>query len=373
MTWLQFSTFVSSFLVHVKKDLKHQIITFHSSKTGNNPGIVSEGSCVTEPHCPEVSFFQSDEAKWMFEDALGTRTVRILSPDKRSWLVAQILQGRGFRKFFTTRAVVWHGPVGHPSPDDFDFMLRSLHKSLPFYTLFVQFRMAQEMEWLEEVFRDFNYSRYDRLNLLTPVADMERAWLAMSASRRRQIKKSVAAGLTVSFTPNPHEVKQFYQLLSRLYKQRIWKPVPQEAFFHRLNHLFQKGKIQGCFAVCIFEGRVVGGIICPETPGEVLHELYICGDDKTLSKRQVYPSVVATWAAMTEASGRGCHTFDFMGMGVPQRPYGVRDFKARFGGRWVNPGRWNKRYNRLLYIVVELLYNISYIIMHRFRLKERDL
>lgn len=309
----------------------------------------------------------------MFENAMGTRTLQVFSPDKQSWLLAQVIEGHGIKKLFTTRVVVWHGPAGHPSADDFDAMLRTLHKQLPWYTLFVQFRMDKEVDWLNEVFRDFNYVRSDRLNLLTPVVDIEHAWLTMSASRRRQIRKSVTAGLTVSFSPQNDEVKQFYQLLSRLYKQRVWKPVPREPFFQRINQLFQQGMISGCFAVCLFEGRVVGGIICPETQGKVLHELYVCGDDKALNKKQVYPSVVATWAGICEASARGCHTFDFMGMGVPNRPYGVRDFKARFGGKWVNPGRWNRKYNHFLYFLVELAYNIIFLTMRRFRLKDKDL
>ena len=36
---------------------------------------------------------------------------------------------------------------------------------------------------------------------------------------------------------------------------------------------------------------------------------------------------------------RNCHVYDFGGAGKPDEEYGVRDFKAKFGGNLVNFGR----------------------------------
>ena len=48
----------------------------------------------------------------------------------------------------------------------------------------------------------------------------------------------------------------------------------------------------------------------------------------------------------------GCNRFDMMGAGKPDEAYGVRDFKARFGGEQVE-------YGRFLYIRKSLLYWIG--------------
>jgi lipid II:glycine glycyltransferase (peptidoglycan interpeptide bridge formation enzyme) len=45
------------------------------------------------------------------------------------------------------------------------------------------------------------------------------------------------------------------------------------------------------------------------------------------------------WYALEWSSEHGYHTFDFGGGGKPDEEYGVRDFKAKFGGRLVNFGR----------------------------------
>jgi len=48
-----------------------------------------------------------------------------------------------------------------------------------------------------------------------------------------------------------------------------------------------------------------------------------------------------------------------MGLGKPEEPYGVRDFKARFGGRWVNYGRFSRVNKRVGYAISELIYNLK--------------
>ena len=55
--------------------------------------------------------------------------------------------------------------------------------------------------------------------------------------------------------------------------------------------------------------------------------------------------------------------FDMMGAGKPDEAYGVRDFKAKFGGKEVEHGRW-------LAITKPLLYRIGVLgvkILKRFK------
>ncbi len=65
---------------------------------------------------------------------------------------------------------------------------------------------------------------------------------------------------------------------------------------------------------------------------------YVAGLDKDFAG--IYPSVLANWAGIRYAWLLGYQAFDFMGAGNPAIPYGVRDFKARFGGEATNHGRY---------------------------------
>ncbi len=104
----------------------------------------------------------------------------------------------------------------------------------------------------------------------------------------------------------------------------------------------------GRFLLVWFDGRVIGGIYCPVLERRSIFEFYICGLDREY--RDQYPSVMATWAAMDYASSNGIPCFDLMGAGVSGKDYGVREFKARFGGRQEEYGRFLKINNRFLYM-----------------------
>ena len=81
-----------------------------------------------------------------------------------------------------------------------------------------------------------------------------------------------------------------------------------------------------------------------------VYEWFECGRDAEYEKQ--YPSVMATYAGMAYAAEHGIARCDFMGAGVPGVPYGVRDFKERFGGKMVEHGRF-------LYIAKPILYQIG--------------
>ena len=87
--------------------------------------------------------------------------------------------------------------------------------------------------------------------------------------------------------------------------------------------------------------------MCPIKSEKAIYEFYVCGLDSEFKDQ--YPSVIATWAAMEYANQNNIPKFDFMGAGSPDDTYGVRDFKARFGGELVEHGRYINILNPLLY------------------------
>lgn len=58
---------------------------------------------------------------------------------------------------------------------------------------------------------------------------------------------------------------------------------------------------------------------------------------------------MATYAAIEYANEHNIPLFDFMGAGKPREAYGVREFKARFGGELVEHGRFLCIRKALLY------------------------
>jgi lipid II:glycine glycyltransferase (peptidoglycan interpeptide bridge formation enzyme) len=65
---------------------------------------------------------------------------------------------------------------------------------------------------------------------------------------------------------------------------------------------------------------------------------YIGGDRE---QRALYPNDALTWHSLQWGKQNGYHCFDWGGAGVPNKPYGPREFKSKYGGQLVNYGRAN--------------------------------
>lgn len=81
-----------------------------------------------------------------------------------------------------------------------------------------------------------------------------------------------------------------------------------------------------------------------------VYEWFECGLNAECKDQ--YPSVMATWGGIQLAHQSGCTRYDMMGAGEPGVPYGVRDFKAEFGGQMVEHGRF-------LYVCKPMLYRLG--------------
>jgi lipid II:glycine glycyltransferase (peptidoglycan interpeptide bridge formation enzyme) len=175
------------------------------------------------------------------------------------------------------------------------------------------------------------------LNSIVNCSDETAAWKAISESKRRQIKKALKSGVSIEENPTERQVAEFYDILLRLYKSKVNKPLIEKEYFLELMDL-QSPPYHVKFLLVMYESSVIGGIVAPISHNRVIHEHYVAGLDAEYKNQ--YPSIVATWAAIDYASKNGIQCFDFMGAGKPDEEYGVRDFKLKFGGELIEPGRY---------------------------------
>ena len=167
----------------------------------------------------------------------------------------------------------------------------------------------------------------------------------MSEQRIRQVKKAFKNGATICEAQSEQEIRDWYRILSQLYREKVRTPLFSEEFFMQF---YREGV--GKYLLVKHQGKVIGGMMCPILDGKAIYEWFVCGLDEEY--RELYPSVMATYAAIEYAKAKGLPLFDFMGAGKPTVPYGVRDFKMEFGGELVEHGRF-------LYIRRPLLYWIG--------------
>jgi serine/alanine adding enzyme len=98
-----------------------------------------------------------------------------------------------------------------------------------------------------------------------------------------------------------------------------------------------------------WEGRLIGGI-CILCYRNTLVDWY-AGSMRSYLKK--YPNDLLPWEVFKWGNSRGFSEFDFGGAGKPDKEYGVRDYKKKFGGRFVNFGRFEKIHKRIMYSIVK--------------------
>lgn len=266
----------------------------------------------------------------------------------------------------TYRTIVYGGPIllqGTRLEKELtlQMLVRAMQDKVHKKSLFTQFRNLHNLNDHVPVFRSMGFNWHDHLNLVVDTSSRETAWMGMSQSRRRQVSKSLEAGAQLIYDPSKAQIDAFYDLLHKLYIRKVKKPLPSRAFFHLLADGSKSiPSAYGKVILLSLDNRIIGGIACTVMENKALYEWYVCGLDQEFACKGIYPSVLLTWSAMEYAAKRNIPAFDFMGLGSPDKPYGVRNFKKKFGGELVNNGRFSMVNRKFLYQIAEIGYRLLY-------------
>jgi lipid II:glycine glycyltransferase (peptidoglycan interpeptide bridge formation enzyme) len=294
-----------------------------------------EGFIFNHPH---GSFFQSIKAFHFFQTIDNHEPVMIAAVDQEkivgSLLAVIVKEGDGLKGYFSRRFIVWGGPlVKDDDPVVWASLLETLGEVTKGKAIYTEFRNFRDLAELQYVYKDAGFQFNEHLNYIVTIPSLEKARAGLSKSKKRQINKSIKTGAKIVQAVNLAQVEEFYDILKQLYREKVKKPLPGFDFFSR----FFQDKSLGIFLLIQLDERIIGGIMCPVYK-DTMYEWFVCGLDGEI--KDVYPSVLATWAPIAHAAENGLTCFDFMGAGKPNQDYGVREFKSKFGGDLVNFGRF---------------------------------
>lgn len=206
------------------------------------------------------------------------------------------------------------------------FIALSPHRLTPIY---IETRNLHDYSRWKSVFEANSFAYQPHLNIQVTCNAVH----SMSEQRVRQVRKALKNGVEICQAQSEQEIRDWYQILKQLYRKKVRTPLWSEDFFLQ----FYRNGV-GKYLLIKYEGKIIGGMMCPILADKTIYEWYVCGLDEDF--REYYPSVVATYAAIEYAKEHGLPLFDFMGAGKPNVPYGVRDFKMEFGGELVEHGRY---------------------------------
>ena len=237
------------------------------------------------------------------------------------------------KQYLTCRAIIIGGPLlANDATDEEVATLLKAIKLLGDKAIYVETRNFNDYSRWKTVFTHSGFAYQPHLNFHVDCTQ-ENMLATMSESRRRQIKKAIKSGVAIVEAQSQEDVRTYYDILKDLYKNKVKTPLFPLDFFLRF---YENGF--GKYLLVKYEDKIIGGIMCPILKGRTIYEWFVCGMDEQYKNQ--YPSVMATYAAIEYAQQNGLSRFDFMGAGKPEEAYGVRDFKARFGGEQVEHGRF---------------------------------
>ena len=199
--------------------------------------------------------------------------------------------------------------------------------------IYIETRNFNDYSQWKDIFEINGFGYQKHLDYHINTTSLELAQHNIGKHRWRYIRLSMRDGAQIVEHPTLEQVRTFYTILQDLYRTKVRTPLWSWEFFERLYHIEHARYI-----LVELDGQIVGGTACVCLPGKAVYEWYACGLDNC--RDDIRPLSVAIWGEMQYAAENGYPLFDFMGAGKPDEPYGVRDFKAEFGGELVEHGRF---------------------------------
>ncbi len=308
---------------------------------------------------PTGNVFHTPEMFQVFERAAGyrPRLWAAVDADGRPGallLPVEIAVLGGPLRGLTTRAVAYGSLLAGPASEGQEMLaplLTAYRRDARRRALFTELRnLSDTAEWRRGLEASgFVYEGH--LNFLIDLARPANAiWQGIRDNARRNIKKAQREGVIVEEATEPAQVDVAYALLHDVYR-RLQVPLADRSLFRAAFEVLQPA---GMFKIMLARvaGKDIGVMTLLLHRGTIIY--WYTGVDKAYSAYRANDLLV--WHALEWGSRNGYRTFDFGGGGKPEEEYGVRDFKAKFGGELVNFGRYQCVHRPALLRLSELGY-----------------
>ncbi len=298
------------------------------------------------------SFFQTRECYELYAANSAFMQPFCLAIEDEGWLKGVIIgyiqrDGGKVKQFFSRRAIINSGPLLTDDISDkaLEALLTACRNLLHGKAIYIEYRNFEDYSSKKEIFKRCGFKYIPHLDFHIDTSSEEVVKQNLGKSRKRDIRTSLRDGAEIVEQATIEEVHDFYAILHHLYVKKVKTPLYPLSFFETLYR-----QDYSKFILVRYNGKIIGGTVCVCLDGYAVYEWFACGEDGV--HKNIYPSTVATYAGIRYAAQNGYQHFDMMGAGKPNDGYGVRDFKAKFGGQLVE-------YGRFLYVLNPLLYNIG--------------
>lgn len=246
-----------------------------------------------------------------------------------------------FKKYLrrlTTRTVVFGGLLFDKTPIGFeamDFLLKTYKKSVGLKSLFTEIRNSVSYGDFQQNLQNLGFQFEDHLNYLLDLSvSPEEIFNRIGPRTRKNIRHGLnQSKIMMTNVTNVEDVIESYELISNTYHNARVPLSDRSLFISAFNTLYPKGMIMWTNAVIDGSPRA--------TSLELMYKDTVFGWYSGMDRAfaSYVPNEMLMWHILQKSAEKGFVEYDFGGAGKPNVNYGVRDFKAKFGGNLVNYGR----------------------------------
>lgn len=245
----------------------------------------------------------------------------------------------GFLGKFTTRSIIRGGPlILNNSEDVLDIILKEYNKVISKMSIYTQARNLWEQDnQYRTCFERNDFMYEEHLNILIDIEQPEeKLWKDINAKRRNEIRRARREGTSCKELETVSEVVEAYDILEEVYGKAKLPLHDRSLFLTAFEILKPKGMIR--FFGAINQNKIIGVMVALCYKNRI-YDWYAGSHREYYNK---YPNDLLPWEVFLWGKKNGYNIFDFGGAGKPTQPYGVRDYKKKFGGELVNFGRYEK-------------------------------
>lgn len=261
----------------------------------------------------------------------GDRVLALLVPIK-------IHLGGRMLRFLTTRAVSYGSVLYEQGSEGLEGLARLLERyarDVERSVLFTELRNLSDLTEAQPVLLDRGLLYQDHLNYLIALdRPVDEIFLAVGRRTRKQIRRGVRGGeVIIEEATGREKVGVCYNLLRRTYAAAGVPLADRSLFEAAFDVLAPLGMVKFPLAWV--------GEVCVAASVELVYKDTIYGWYGGVDRSYVSytPNELLMWHILRWGAENGYRVYDFGGAGNPDEEYGVRTFKAKFGGRLVCFGR----------------------------------
>ena len=306
---------------------------------------------------PNGNFFQSTKAYQFFQSVENYEPILIVAEENGeivgSLQAVIIKEGKGIKGFLSRRCIVWGGPLIKNNDNKIaEIILENFENQISRKAIYSQFRNLFDISNLKQQFISKRYNFDEHLNIHVDLKKSEdKLWSEVHSKRRNEIRRAEKEGTKFYLSDRRVDVPITYKILCEVYA-RAKLPLPELHFF--LTAFDQLAPEHFKIFLATYQGKIIGTMytICYK---DTIYDWY-AGSYKEYYQK--YPNDLIPWKVFLWGKENGYKKFDFGGAGKPGVPYGVRDYKKKFGGNFVNYGRYEKIHRKILFKIAKAGFKI---------------